>query len=218
MIGQNICDRKRAEAASILEERNRLAREIHDTLAQTFAGILLHIGAASLVEDTTAAQIHISTVDELARTGLTEARRSVAALRPKLLEERTLPDALRYLATQMTSERPLVQYHTLGEAYPLSDSTETHLLRIGQEAVTNAIKHAKANQINILLHYQSRQLCLKISDDGQGFDYDRSRANLGFGLLGMQERSRYIGAVLTLRSQPNQGTEVIVILEHSDGK
>jgi len=121
---------KQAEAASIVEERNRMAREIHDTLAQAFTGILLQVGAATqvLAEDTEATGAHLDTIEELARTGLTEARRSVNALRPQLLELGNLSTALYLLVTQIGSatDTALI-YEIQGDIYPLASEVENHL-------------------------------------------------------------------------------------------
>ena len=210
-------ERKKAEAASILEERNRMAREIHDTLAQSFTGILLQITAAMqvLTDDLEATQTHLEIMDELARTGLAEARRSVAALRPQLLEEGDLSSALHRLVTQMraTADTALI-YEVYGTAYPLPTEVENHLLRIGQEALTNAIKYASAHEIRIELWYEEGQCCLRIQDDGCGFRMDSLPAEGGFGLLGMSERAEQMGAQLTIQSQPGQGTEIVVVFSY----
>jgi two-component system, NarL family, sensor kinase len=161
-------ERKRAEEASILEERNRMAREIHDTLAQAFTGILIQIGAATqvLTDDPEATQAHLDTIEDLARTGLTEARRSVTALRPQLLEEGNLSTALDRLVTQMRAATDTaVIYETQGKAYPLPDEVENNFLRIGQEALTNAIKYACASKIRMELIYDDAQCCLRVKDD-----------------------------------------------------
>ncbi|MFN6449320.1 MAG: PAS domain S-box protein, partial [Nostoc sp. DedSLP05] len=211
----DISDRKRAESASILEERNRMAREIHDTLAQAFTGIVLHNGTAIelMTKKPQTAQAHMETVDELARTGLTEARRSVAALRPKLLEEGDLISALKHLTAQMKSSTDTnITCEVIGTAYSSSPDIENNLLRIGQEALTNAIKYAHATEIQVELVYEKMQCCLRIKDNGQGFDTNQIIMNQGFGLLGMSERAERIGGELIVNSQPGQGTEIIVIL------
>ncbi|MGQ4646226.1 AAA family ATPase [Lyngbya aestuarii] len=208
-------ERKRAEQASILEERNRMAREIHDTLAQSFTGILLQVGAATqvLADDLDATQRHLEMIEELARIGLTEARRSVTALRPHLLENGNLQSALHRLVTQMraTIDTVLI-YEIKGTAYPLPTEVENNLLRIGQEALTNAIKYADAGEIRVELEYQDEQCVLCIKDNGQGFGIGSISSVGGFGLLGMSERADRIGAQLTIQSQPGQGTEIVVIL------
>jgi len=211
----DISDRKLAEAASILEERNRMAREIHDTLAQSFTGILLQVGAATqvLADDLEATQAHLEMIDELARTGLAEARRSVTALRPQLLEDGSLDRALYRLVTQMRAANNTdLIYELKGTVYPLPAEVENNLLRIGQEAITNAIKYADASEIRIELVYENAQCILRIKDDGRGFGVGSISPVGGFGLLGMSERAENIGAQLMIQSQPGQGTEIIAIV------
>lgn len=214
-IGQDISDRKRAEEASILDERNRMAREIHDVLAQAFTGILLHVGTAIelIIKKPAKAEAHLETVDELARTGLAEARRSVTALRPKVLEEGNLFDALKRLTNQMKlSTNTHLTCEIIGTAYSLPPNVENHLLRIGQEALTNAMKYAHASQINVELICEESQCLLRIKDNGQGFDIDRVSSSKGFGLLGMSERVEQIGGELVIQSHPGQGTEIVVVV------
>lgn len=177
-------ERKRAEEASIMNERNRMAREIHDTLAQAFTGILLHVGAATeqIITKPASAQAHMETVDELARTGLAEARRSVAALRPKLLEEKDLYSALKHLTEQMKSSTDThLTCDVIGAAYSLAPDIENNLLRIGQEALTNAVKYAHATEIHVELLYENTQCLLRIKDNGQGFEVDQICPTKGFG-------------------------------------
>ncbi|MCC5653713.1 AAA family ATPase [Nostoc sp. XA013] len=214
-LARDITPQKQAEAASILEERNRMAREIHDTLAQAFTGILIQVDAATqvLTDDVEATQAHLDTIEELARTGLSEARRSVTALRPQLLEEGDLSSALERLVNQMrvATNTDLI-YSIQGVAYSLPAEVENNLLRIGQEALTNAIKYANANEIRIELVYDNAQCRLQVKDDGQGFGVVGVPMSGGFGLLGMSERAERIGAQLAIESQPGQGTEIIVIV------
>jgi PAS domain S-box-containing protein len=205
---------KRAEEASILEERNRMAREIHDTLAQAFTGILAQVGAANqvLTDDLEATQAHLDLIKELARTGLIEARRSVVALRPQLLEEGSLQSALHRVVAQIrTAANDTTLYDEIkGVVYALPTEVENNLLRIGQEALTNAMRHANADEIRVELKYDRDQVCLRVKDNGQGFGVGSISSSEGFGLLGMSERAERIGAQLTIRSQPGQGTEIIV--------
>ncbi|MBD0386351.1 MAG: AAA family ATPase, partial [Nostoc sp. C3-bin3] len=209
----DISDRKRAEEASILEERNRMAREIHDTLAQAFTGILVHMGTVSRLVTTKpqAIQTHINTVRELARSGLTEARRSVAALRPQSLEDGNLWTALqRFVATMQSSTETSLICDIIGTPYTLPPETENNLLRIAQEAFTNSIRYANAKEIRIELIYQPTQFCLRIKDNGQGFEANHTILNRGFGLLGITERAERIEAELSIESRLGQGTETIV--------
>ncbi|MDZ8240539.1 MAG: AAA family ATPase [Nostoc sp. ChiQUE01a] len=206
-------ERKRAEEALILEERNRMAREIHDTLAQAFTGILVHMGTVSRLVTTNpqAIQTHINTVRDLARTGLTEARRSVAALRPQSLEDGNLWTALqRFVATMQSSTETSLICDIIGTPYTLPSETENNLLRIAQEAFTNSIRYANAKEIRIELIFEPTQFFLRIRDNGQGFEANHTTLNRGFGLLGITERAERIGAQLSIESRLGQGTETIV--------
>ncbi|MFN6462929.1 MAG: AAA family ATPase [Nostoc sp. DedVER02] len=208
-------ERKRAQQASILEERNRIAREIHDTLAQSFTGILLQVGAVTqvLADDPEATQVHLEMIEELARAGLAGARRSVSALRPRLLEEGNLESALHRIVAQMRSTTDTVLIcETQGIAYSLPTEVENNLLRIGQEALTNAVKYACAGEIRVELVYNKTQCILRVKDDGRGFGVGSIPLSGGFGLLGMSERAERIGAQLTIQSQPGQGTQIVVII------
>lgn len=198
---------------NILEERNRMAREIHDTLAQTFAGIIIHLGAAERViaAHPEQAQAHIKTVCQLARSGLAEARRSVESLRPQLLEDGDLYSALNQIAKQMSSDTDTrTIFEVFGTAYPLPLEVENNLLRIGQEALTNAFKYAKSTDIKIHLVYETSKFILRVKDNGQGFDTESICFSNGFGLLGIKERAGRINAQLDINSQPGEGTEVII--------
>ncbi|RCJ18530.1 hypothetical protein A6S26_28660 [Nostoc sp. ATCC 43529] len=201
-----------AEQTAILQERNRIAREIHDTLAQCLTGIIIQLQAAT---DSHSANPfnHVVTAIEIAKSGLIEARRSVRALRPQLLEAVSLDAALAQLASQIHSDGLHGNCRILGTPYPLPVEVESNLLRIAQEALTNCIRHAKATEVKLHLVYQPEQVTLRIKDNGCGFS--TSLPTQGYGLVGMGERARAIAANLTITSQPNQGTDVAVILSIS---
>jgi signal transduction histidine kinase len=201
------------EETSILEERNRIAREIHDTLAQSFTSIIVHLDAAAqrITLDPSTAQSHLKTGRTLARSGLADARRSVEALRPQVLEEGDLQSALDRFAAQMFSHTSIqVVCEAIGASYALPKEVEVNLLRIGQEALTNAFKYANASEIHVELQYEQSQCILQIKDNGQGFERSSLSAGRGFGLLGMTERAERIGAELTIGSHLGQGTKIIV--------
>ena len=208
---QHIADqsRQRVRNAAKFEERNRLAREIHDTLAQGLTGIVIQLQAADggSPEDQWAA---VTQAKRLAQECLTEARRSVKALRPGALEGRDLPTALSEMLTQTTQATSIEgSFVTIGSPYALPDEIDSNLLRIGQEAVTNTIRHSVAHQIRVTLTYGATQVQLRIVDDGCGFDPDSVEAH-GFGLISMRERAEQLGAQLEILSDMNSGTSIAV--------
>jgi signal transduction histidine kinase len=199
----------------VLEERGRLARELHDTLAQGFVGISSQLDAVALTLNgrVEVARKHLDLARKMVRHSLTEARRSVMDLRASALEGHDLPAALSEAAPQWTAGSPVhIRVDVEGENRPLPEETEQHLLRIAQEAVTNAVKHAHASQVRIHLAMASRKLSLRVADNGQGFEQDEAFSEVGghFGLLGMRERAERLGGELQLHSEPGQGTEVHV--------
>jgi signal transduction histidine kinase len=203
-----------AKQTAILDERNRMARDIHDTLAQSFTGIIMQLEAlkSSPTMAPEETQAHFNRIRNIARLGLSEARRSVHALRPVALETASFPDALRHLLNQMTQGTPVqTTLHIEGMAQSLPASVEENLLRIAQEAVTNAIRHGQAQTIALQLLSEPAAVHLQILDDGQGFAPATHFAS-GFGLIGMQERVHHLGGHLHLVSQPGQGTEITVTI------
>jgi PAS domain S-box-containing protein len=200
------------QRALITEERNRMAREIHDTLAQALTGIFIQLGAASrlLAQDPDAAQQHIEHARVVARSGVAEARRSVEALRSQLLEEGDLYKALSQLVQQLSTltdaEVSLILPENL-DRFPAD--IENNLLRIVQEAMTNCIRHSFANKIIVKLDSLPEAYRLQIRDDGQGFEVDVKNHN-SYGILGMHERSVCIGAELEIQSNIGKGTTVTV--------
>ncbi|HEY9607582.1 MAG TPA: response regulator [Allocoleopsis sp.] len=212
-LARDISDRKRAEEASILAERNRIARDIHDTLAQVLTGVVVHMEAAKVVvPEESKARTHVMQAHNLARDGLAEARRSVWALRPQVLEQGNLSQALESLVHGLTAGTPIKGQCTIeGTRYPLPSDAETNLLRIAQEAFVNALKHAHANAVQVELTFGSQAVSLCVRDNGRGFNPELLRGK-GFGLIGMRERVQSLGGQLTIASQPGQGTEVIAIV------
>jgi signal transduction histidine kinase/ligand-binding sensor domain-containing protein len=199
----------------VLDERGRLAREIHDTLAQGFVGISSQLDAVALTLNghVDLARKHLDLARKMVRHSLTEARRSVMDLRASALEGHDLPAALSAAAPHWTAGSAVqIRVDVEGESRALPEETEQHLLRIAQEAVTNAVKHARASQVRIHLEMASRKLSLSVADNGRGFEQDEAFSEVGghFGLLGMRERAARLGGELQLRSEPGQGTEVAV--------
>jgi signal transduction histidine kinase len=201
---------------AVTEERNRLAREIHDTLAQFFAGILLHTEAltTSLPVDLRRRMKALSSIQRLARSGLDEARRSVQALRPKALEGSTLPEALEQAARCISSEGKLsCHFKKRGRVVKLSREMEVELFRIAQEAMTNVRKHAHAKAASINMQFKARQMILTIQDDGVGIAANTSSERpTGYGLATMRERAQRIGGQLNIENPTDGGTAVHVMV------
>jgi signal transduction histidine kinase len=208
--------------AAVLEERTRMARDIHDTLAQGLTGVIVQLGAAVEAlrdEEGEQATNHIQWACELARESLGEARRSVHALRPQALENATFTAALRALIENVTAARSLrTNFRIEGEPHELGSDVEENLLRIGQEALTNALKHACATEFEAQLSFGADAVRLELRDNGNGFVVDGVNGG-GFGLIGMKERAQQIGATLVVLSEPGAGTNIVAMspYRHSSG-
>lgn len=203
---------RQSRATAVLEERSRLARDIHDTLAQGFTGVIMQLQAAcgaaakKRMEQVTA---HLQRAEDLARISLQEARRSVKALRPRSLDHHTLQDAMKELVVRTCMGTMLDgRFRMEGVAQRLPAETEEGFLRIAQEALTNTLKHASATRFQATLTFSSEQVELRLADDGCGFQEDDTHN--GFGLLGMRERADRMGASFSLRAK--RGTEILVTL------
>jgi len=208
---------KRARESAVLEERNRLASEIHDSLAQSFAGISMQLSAAgrAMVRKSKDAQQHVERANELARFGLSEARRSALSLRSNIIEESGLIQALRKL-TERSNIPGLIscsfQASRVDEK-DLSPQVQQDLLRIGQEAISNALRHAQPTEIKVSLRVNPRNLVLKVTDNGSGLAKARLvSGGQGFGFTNMRARAKNLGATIDIRSKPGAGTSVIVRL------
>ncbi|MEU6646008.1 sensor histidine kinase [Saccharomonospora sp. NPDC046836] len=203
-----------AREAGVLDERQRLSREIHDTLAQGFTGIVTQLQAAQEAkEDPQLWQRHLTAATALARENLQEARRAVRALSPSALESAGLPDALGGVVARW-SERTGVAatFTTTGTVQALHPEIEATLLRITQEALTNVAKHARASRVGLTLSYMEDLVTLDVRDDGVGFDGDRTRPSRdgdhGFGLAGMRHRLHRLAGSLVVESEPGSGTAI----------
>jgi signal transduction histidine kinase len=201
------------EHQAITNERNRMAREMHDTLAQGFAGIVVQLEAAddAIGDDADAARAHVERARTLALTSWTEARHAVWVLRPHLLEARNRPYVLRAATLAIMDGTALhVDVDLQAAVPPLRPETETALLRIAQEAVTNAVKHADATTLHVVLARQNGHVELADTDNGHGFDpaVARPPAVGGFGLIGMHERAARIGGQVDVCSAPGHGTTI----------
>lgn len=214
-----------AREAGVLDERQRMAREIHDTLAQGLAGIITQLQAAEQAgADETTWQRHVTAATRLARESLSEARRSVHALRPQQLETARLADALAAVAERWTSLHGLaVQVTTTGTPRPMRPEAEVALLRTAQEALANVAKHARARRVGVTLSYLEDDVALDVRDDGAGFDatgLGEARANGatgGFGLVAMRQRVEALAGTLQVESEPGTGTTICARIPVGEG-
>jgi len=221
-------ERKRAEQAvmaqlkeaAIVEERNRIAGEIHDILAQDFVGILLQLEAARDLNGSNPAEAAkcIQLAEAVARSGLAEARRSVWALCPPELDAEGLVGAVQSFLSRVAVGNPTaVGFSLRGEPYPLPNDTALGLLRICQEGVVNALRHAQASKIRVQLSYGPSGVDLCVHDNGRGFDPKAHAGGKGFGLISMRERAERIGARIEISGEPGQGTRLTVAARASTG-
>jgi signal transduction histidine kinase len=197
-----------AREAGVLDERQRLASEIHDTLAQGLTGIVTQLQAAERADGPDRDR-RLGLVRTLARDSLGEARRAVRALRPEPLAGARLPEALSELAARVaeTSGVP-VHAETTGDARPLLPELEVTLYRVAQEALANAEKHAKASRMGLTLSYSDEVVLLDVVDDGVGFRPGDRGDGTGFGLEAMRRRVQRVAGTLAVESTPGGGTAV----------
>lgn len=214
-------ERRRAmaetEFTAILSERNRVAREIHDTLAQSLGAISVQLELARVHshEIGASARNHLASAHKLARAALAEARNSIWNMRSQVLERGDLGEALHGILAQMTEGTTVTPHLRIeGDRRRLPPVVENNLLRIGQEAITNASKHAKPTRIDVSLKFDGRSVQLAVEDDGVGFvvgsqpEGDRR----SFGLVGIGERAELMGGKVEVRSAPGLGTRVLVVV------
>jgi two-component system NarL family sensor kinase len=211
----------RAAQTATVEERLRLARELHDSLAQSITGVGLQLEAADALFDRSpdAARARLHEALRQTRVALEEMRTVVRDLRTGTLESKPLPESLRELGARDTELYGLdVQVTCAGHGGRLAPVLESNLFRIAQEALTNTAKHASAQHAWVRLEVGDEVVTLTVEDDGCGFDPEflgvrsRERAQHGYGIGGIQERTRLLGGRQTLISAPGQGTEIQVVI------
>lgn len=200
--------------AGAVEERNRLAREIHDTLAQGLAGIALRLDTADALlgggAETGRIREAVAEALRITRASLEEARRSVLDLRAAPLEGRSLGEALAALADEADAEDGArVRFEAVGAARPLPARVEAGIYRMAQEALHNAVRHAAAATIELRLEVTPDRAVVSVVDDGRGFDVDRV-GDGHLGLIGLRERARLLGGETSIVSEPGVGTRVEV--------
>jgi signal transduction histidine kinase len=214
-----------AREAGILDERQRMAREIHDTLAQGLTGIITQLQATETAcDDPVARRRHFDAATRLARDSLMEARRSVDALRPQPLERARLGDALASVAERWSALHGVAAHVTVtGTARPMAADTEFALLRMAQESLANVARHAAATRVEVTLSYMEEEVALDVRDDGRGFDATRVPSGEagapapsgrdrvpsgGFGLVAMRQRIEALSGTLQVESEPGSGTAI----------
>jgi signal transduction histidine kinase len=207
---------EQSRQAAVMAERDRFVRDVHDTLAHAFTGVIVQLEAA---DDAAArgfdaeAGAHIARAEAMARAGLQEARRSVMALRPQVLEGNDLSSALREMLTGMTDGTSVAsEFAQTGVTRQLPAAWDEHLLRIGQETLTNAIRHGHAQRIVMELDFSEDAVLLRLTDDGRGFD--ANSAFDGLGLAGIRARVSSMGGQLSIESATGSGTTISVSVPH----
>jgi PAS domain S-box-containing protein len=205
---------EQSRQAAVLAERNRMARDVHDTLAQGLTGVIVQLEAAKYAiseGDRKDADSHLGRAGELARRSLSEARRSVHALRPQALEKEHFWLALKGVVKSTTLGTTLhPTFETRGKVPVLPPAWQENLLRIGQEALSNTLKYAHARNFRTRLISNSKELVLELHDDGNGFQVKERHD--GIGLIGMRERAEEMGGELKIVSSRGKGTTVTAIL------
>jgi signal transduction histidine kinase len=203
-----------AREAGIQDERQRMAREIHDTLAQGLTGIVTQLQAAEqATADPARWRRHFQAATRLARESLSEARRSVHALRPEPLESAPLADALEDVAARWSALHGIpVEVTTTGTERPLRSDAEDALLRTAQEALANVAAHAGASRVGLTLSYLDGEVALDIRDDGRGIGGGRPG---GFGLIAMRQRIENVSGSLSIESEPRCGTAISALVPNA---
>ena len=199
------------EFAAVFNERNRIARELHDTLAQGLGAITLHLDMVKEQHGRAPekAARHLDIAYQTAQESLTEARNSIGNMRSHILENATLAEALQQVLGKITEDtKTQGQFTVAGTPRRLAPVIENNLLRVGQEAINNAAKHAKAKTISVALEYKTNQASLSVRDDGIGFDPGQLPPGQHFGLIGQRERTVQLGGTLEVKSVQGRGTEV----------
>jgi signal transduction histidine kinase len=203
--------RAEGEFRAVLGERNRIAREIHDTLAQGYVGISVQLEVlAELLRmgNAEAAGKHLDTTRGYVREGLADARQSIWALRSQDSGETTLPVRLRRMVEASGGSGLESSFSIFGAYRPLPPGTEREILRVAQEAIHNVKKHAEAKQLSVQLEYGPGEIALEVRDDGRGFAAGEAQPSGHFGMTGMRERAAAIGGTLEVTSEPGAGTTV----------
>ncbi len=207
--------------AGIMHERQRLAHEIHDTLAQGFTSIVMHLEAAEVLipDELRSIRSHVEQASRTARENLIETRRLLLDLQPAILDHATFPEAIIQLINRWSEESGINASASItGTVYNLRPEIEVTLLRSAQEALTNVRKHSKASKVTVTLSYMNETIALDVQDDGIGFDttclnfFSIEQSMGSFGLKALNQRVTLLGGIFSIESIPTEGTTVAVAL------
>lgn len=200
--------REKLMQEAIHEERKRMALELHDTVCQAHTGAIMHLElAGDFLGDNPAPRTHVHRALQLVRGSMTEMRCALWDLYPEELQKLDLKNAIEMLVKDLTADNGLsVQFSLDGKVRRLPLDIEKGLLRISQEALSNIVKHARAREVRIDLFLDSERARLSVKDDGQGFQPELNAGS--FGLTSMQDRTKAMGGIWTIHSEPGRGTEV----------
>jgi len=209
------------QSKAILSERTRLAKELHDTIEQTMTGVTLQLNAVAklLQQNPENAGHHLGLARSMVRSSRVDLRRSIWDLRSRELEQFDLPTALLISGNQIADGANIrIEVEKKGAVRPLPEIIEENILRVGQEAITNTVKHSGATHLTLELEFSSENVFLTIKDNGNGFTPDNCLGpnNGHFGLLGMTERAKRLDGKISITSAPGMGTTIRVEIPISE--
>jgi signal transduction histidine kinase len=204
---------EQAQQFAVMKERNRLARDLHDSVTQALYGVTLYAEAAAqqlLLGNSDLAASHLGEIRETAQESLREMRLLIFELRLPMLKEDGLEAALQARLETVEGRAGLATEFRADLKSRLAPEVEEGLYRIAQEALNNTLRHAQARSVSVYLHQNERTVLLEVADDGVGFDPEKARKRGGFGLRGMEERATRLGGRLMIDSRRGEGTKIRV--------
>jgi signal transduction histidine kinase len=212
-VSEQRAQAKENQQAAVIDERHRMARDVHDTLAQGFAGVVVQLQAAesAFKSRPEEALSHITRARHLAQSNLGEARKSVLSLTEQQVETAGLAESVQELVARLQAETQIrLELSIQGTPRRLDASIEENLLGIARQAIDNAIQHSHANEIRVELAFKKTGVRLQVTDDGRGFE--PSAVPRGFGLKSMKDRARHCGGKFELETKPGKGTRIAVAI------
>jgi len=209
------------DALATARERNRLSRELHDTLAHTLSGLIINLEAFHILwkKNPTSVQLELEKITEQARSGLNETRRAIKALRATPLEEMGLLLSIRQTIKEASERGDFVTTQLIPDTFPFfTHDMENEIYRVVNEVFENIVKHAKATHVDFTLLVSNGNLSIVVQDNGIGFDPNRVEPGSHYGLVGLRERSELFGAVFQVNSQPGIGTTITFKVNYENDK